>query len=188
MKENAGNHGRSNGGPRRTALSVLVVIYTLGLAGISSVLMLEASRKSWRDRWSNWTHPRKLQPGKAAPKPVSEAAGPEAHQPAARYRETASANKPPLRLAREHRSRRSPTRPTNRVSRTARPRAATRRLAKRTGSPRRARVARRSSGEQRTVWMFVVPRRAPLVTWAHPPDPTLPPHCRPRDPVVVGHF
>ena len=35
---------------------------------------------------------------------------------------------------------------------------------------------------------FLAPSRTPTITWAHPPDPNLPPECRPRNPVVVSQF
>jgi hypothetical protein len=50
------------------------------------------------------------------------------------------------------------------------------------------RVARRSFEPVRQMRIIFAPRPSTVITWAHPPDPSLPPECRPRNPVVVSEF
>ncbi len=187
MNDTTQDQGQSARGSRRAALSVLIVLYTLGLAGISSLLVMEANRKHWRDCWTNWTRSLTPKQRQAEAKQLA-AASPASDPTAVRPGRRVSASRLPVRSARSARSRRPSSRRTNRVTRAPRSPAATYRSDRRKESAGAARVARQGAGAQRKLRMIVVPQRAPLVTWAHPPDMSLPPECRPRNPVVARQF
>jgi hypothetical protein len=193
--------GRRPPAPHRTAVAVLVVFYTVGLAGIAALLVSRTTRIDWVHLWATWTQPPIHHPaGYTAPRlptfvklPPAPVLGhtPRAiawhtlppvmarREPSARWSRRGtmrgrmapgpSQGAPPLPIVRAFRPAPLPT--------WAPPRA-----------PRQARMLtyappRAPRPAPMPTW---TPSRAPMPTWAHPPDPSLPPECRPRNPVVVG--
>ena len=190
MKRTAPDGGRRAPAPHRTALKMLIVFYTIGLAGTASLLVSRTVRFDWHHLWAAWTQP-----------PVHHAAGyvparlpthlpPLPPAPALRHAPRVIAWYTPQGTIRHAASRaiRHAPRVAVRGAPVCRPAYAEPLTHRAPHRAPRVRGAQRPSPalHQRTILLPPEPPRAPMPTWAHPPDPTLPPECRPKNPVVVG--
>jgi hypothetical protein len=179
--------GRRPPAPHRAAVAVLAVFYTVGLAGIAALLISRTGRIDWLHLWATLTRPPVHHPaGYTAPRLPTYVKLPPAPVLGHAPRAIAWHTLPPV-MARREPSARWPRRGTKRGQMTQ---------GSSPGAPPLP-IVQAYRPAPRSTWAppraprpvplpaWTLPR-APMPTWAHPPDPNLPPECRPRNPVVVG--
>lgn len=166
MEHRPSSRSSKTAAPQRMALAVLTCCYGLGLAATAFLLVYRAVRIDWGHQWARLTRPPIRYPaGYVAPRLPMHVKLPPAPVLRRAPRVIVWQSLPPLSEGGA---------------------SGARRPARRRWSPRRSLSRRPPAGVTRAPLLTWAPQRAPMPTWAHPPDPTLPPECRPPHPVVVG--
>jgi hypothetical protein len=175
MKPKAPARNRHAPAPHRGVLTALIITYAFTLAGIAFFMSRGRSGSQWKHLWTAWTRMPEQHPSVRLPVRLPALPPPPALRPASRvfvWHPSPPSRSQPQRTARP------------RVHQPTQARLARRSMHRAT----QVRTARRPSQPLHQLKILLAPPRDPVVTWAHPPDPTLPPECRPPHPVVARQY